>query len=181
MSRLQIQSQDVPSAARGTTRLRNRNPTSGHLMLLLHLLRGAHCYVQKCCWGLSSRQRDLPGAQPRTSQSGSDDESFRGVDSTNHLEGTCKKEPCDSMTPMASKTWSCIVPPPAALQLYYHTLHCLLPGKLPPPDQPPLHFKSHSANVLHKFFAQGIFTVKFPTVMQNTRMSQQWNKRKSQV
>lgn len=98
MSRLQSQSQDVPSAARGTTRLRNRNPASGHLMLLLHLLRGAHCYVQKCCWGLSSRQRDLPGAQPRASQSGSADESFRGVDSTNHLEGTCKKEPCDSMT-----------------------------------------------------------------------------------
>lgn len=67
---LQIQSQDMSSAARGSTRLKNMNPASGHLMLLIHLLRGDHCYGRNCCWNLSSWQRDLPGApqcaQPRT-------------------------------------------------------------------------------------------------------------------
>ena len=40
----------------------------------------------------------------------------------------------------------------AALLLYDHTLNCLLPGKQPPPDQPPLLFKIHSAYVLHNSF-----------------------------
>lgn len=63
-----------------------------------------------------------------------------------------------------------------------HT-HWLLPSKLPPPDQPPIHFKSHSANVLHKFFDwhKASLWWNFPTVMQNTRMSEQWKKKKKQM
>lgn len=141
---LRIQSQDVSSAARGTTRLKNMNPASGHLILLKHLLRGDQCNVQNCCWGLSSWQRDpnVPSPEPHSLPllvSPSEES-----DRTSHLEGTCRQEQCDSTRPMASTTWSRIAPPPAALQLYYYTFHCLIPGKLPAPDQPPSHFKIHS-------------------------------------
>lgn len=40
----------------------------------------------------------------------------------------------------------------ALLLLYDHTLNCLLPGKQPPLDQPPLLLKVCSAHTLHKSF-----------------------------